>query len=73
MGGESEGGMMRMISKMMESVFTNMNGEEIGDMIKKVMPNMMESSFSKMNTEQRKEMLSMCREILDEIERKYVT
>ena len=72
-GGKGEAGMMGMMSKMMAGAFANMNGEEIGNMIHEVMPNMMESCFSKMDVEQRKGMLKICREILNEIESKYVT
>ncbi len=36
-----------------------------------MMPRMMESCFSKMDPEQRQKMLSMCRDILDQIEAKY--
>ena len=63
---------MGMMSKMMEGAFANMNGEEIGNMMHEVMPSMIKSCFSKMNAEERKGMLNLCREILDEIEKKYV-
>ena len=50
-----------------------MNPEEMGAMMHEMMPKMMDSCFSMMNTEQRQGMLSMCREMLDGIEAKYLT
>jgi len=63
--------MMEGMGGMMESMFSNMSGEEMGNMMHEMMPNMMESCFSKMNDEQREGMLKMCREMLDKIENKY--
>jgi hypothetical protein len=48
-----------------------MNAEEMGSMMHDMMPKMMESCFSKMDSQQRQGMLSMCREMLDQIEAKY--
>ncbi|MFC2056780.1 hypothetical protein ACFLTO_04330 [Chloroflexota bacterium] len=64
--------MMQGMHGMMENAFSNMDGEEIGSMIHEVMPNMMESCFSKMNEEQRNDMLKVCREMLDKIEKEYI-
>lgn len=63
--------MMGSMHEMMEHSFENMDGEEIGAMIHDMMPKMMDGCFSKMTPEQRTGMLSMCRDMLNEVEQKY--
>ena len=63
--------MAQMMPGMMEKCFAEMDGEEIGSMIHEIMPEMMDSCFSKMNDEQRKRMLDLCRDMLNEIEKKH--
>lgn len=58
--------------KMMEEMFSNMDPEKMQSMMAEMMPQMMEQCFSKMDAEQRKGMLSMCRQMLDQIEKKYM-
>ena len=48
-----------------------MDGQEVEAMIHDMMPKMMDGCFSKMTREQRTGMLSMCRDMLNEIEQKY--
>jgi len=68
---------MKMIStmmpRMMDYCFTDMSPDEMISTIHEMVPKMMESCFSKMSVEQRKSMLSMCRGILDDIEKRYIT
>ncbi len=68
---EEPGGMMEWMGRMMERSFTSMSPEEMTSTMHEIVPRMMESCFSQMNAEQRKGMLSMCRGILDDIEKKY--
>jgi len=62
---------MEMMQSMMEQFFGGMDGKEISSVMKDMMPKMMEFCFSKMDTEQRTEMLSMCRNMVEEMETKH--
>ena len=64
-------GQEQMMPSMMEQCVVKMNAEEMVSMMQDMMPKMMEGCFSKMDTQQRQGMLSMCREMLDQIEAKY--
>jgi hypothetical protein len=63
--------MMEGMPAMMEQCFGTMDAEETGSMMHDMMPKMMDSCFAKMDSQQRQEMLSMCRDMLDQIEAKY--
>ncbi len=63
--------MMGSMHEMMEHSFENMDGQEVEAMIHDMMPKMMDGCFSKMTQAQRTGMLSMCRDMLNEIEQKY--
>lgn len=70
-GGESEGGMMGMMSKMMGTGMGSMKSGEMKQMMHESMPQMMRECFGHMEAEDRKETLSMCRSILDDIETEF--
>jgi hypothetical protein len=63
--------MAQMMNGMTEKCFAEMDGEEICTIIHDFMPEMMDSCFSKMNDEQQKGMLDLCRDMLNEVEKKY--
>lgn len=63
--------MDKMCPPMMEQCFAVMGADGILSMMQEMCPKMMDLCVSKMNIGQRKRMLSMCRKILDEIEKKY--
>ena len=69
--GEKPEEMMDTMSRMMDQGFASMSPEEMASTMHEVVPKMMESCFSKMDVEQRKGMLSMCRGILDDMEKRY--
>ncbi|MFQ5712207.1 MAG: hypothetical protein ACE5GD_10590 [Candidatus Geothermarchaeales archaeon] len=58
--------------EMMDECFSRMSGEDMNRMMHEMMPKMMEECFSKMSPEQRKDMMRMCRTMLDKIEEKFL-
>ncbi len=72
MGRKSPEDMSKMMGEMMPQMMEGMKPEDMTAMMHEVMPNMMDSCFSEMNIGQRREMLKMCREMLDKIENKYM-
>ena len=68
MMGESEGGMMEMMSKMMGRGMGSMESGDMKQIMHENMPNMIRECFGQMDAEDRKETLTMCRSVLDEIE-----
>ena len=64
-------GMAGMMPDMMEGSFDMMKPQDMEQMMHDAMPKMMENCFSRMEHEQRSNMLSMCRQTLDQIEEKY--
>ena len=70
MGGEEgEGGMTGMMSKM--KGMGSMQSGEMKQMMHETMPRMMRECFGHMEAEDRKETLTMCRSMLDGIEREF--
>jgi hypothetical protein len=69
---KGEGGMAGMMSKMMPQMMEGMKAENMTAMMHEMMPKMMDSCFSQMTPEQRRGMLGMCRDMLDQIEKKYL-
>ncbi|MBI4297018.1 MAG: hypothetical protein HY676_00620 [Chloroflexi bacterium] len=63
--------MESMMPAMMEQCFASMKGESIGPMMHEMMPKMMNTCFSRMDAQQRQDMLTMCRDMLAQIEKKY--
>ncbi len=63
--------MAQMMNGKIEKCFAELDEEEIGTMIHDFMPEMMDNCFSKMNGEQQKGMLELCRNMLNEVEKKY--
>ena len=66
------GAMADMMPDMMEGTFEQMRPEDMQRMMHDAMPKMMETCFSKMEDAQRRSTLSMCRQALDEIEKKFL-
>ena len=66
------GGMADMMPDMMEGTLDRMPPEDMVRMMHDAMPRMMEHCFSRMKDEQRRDMLSMCRQTLDEVEEKFL-
>ena len=64
--------MGQMMPGMMEQCFASMSPEAMSTMMHEMMPRMMEGCFSKMDAEQRRGMLTMCRQMLDQMEAKYL-
>lgn len=63
---------MGLMDRMMESMMGRMSQEKKEAMMHEMMPKMMDSCFSHMTTEQRQGMLGMCRDMLDQVEKKYL-
>jgi hypothetical protein len=59
--------------EMMEGMFRSMDPEKMRSMMEVMMPRMMDKCFAMMDTKQRQGMLNMCREMLDNIEAKYIS
>lgn len=55
---------------MMEKCRGLMSGEGLGEAMRAMAPKMMESCSAKMDAEQRASMLSMCRVMLDDLEKR---
>ena len=68
MEGMSSAEMMGMMKEMMPKMMGNCS--EFMGMMHEVMPKVMESCFEKMSAEERASMLSMCRNMLSELEMK---
>ena len=65
--------MTTMMPEMMDGMFSRMAPEDMGSMMHEVMPQMMDGCFGRMDIDQRKNMLTMCRAMLDGVEQKYLT
>ena len=68
-GGDMMAMMGQMMPAMMEQFFSKMSADDMSGM----MHEMMEGCFAKMDMEQRRGMLTMCREMLDQMEAKHVS
>ena len=58
--------------QMMEQFHAKMGAEGLVPMMHETMPTMMDSFFTSMDDKQRREMIGMCREMLNQMEAKYM-
>lgn len=63
--------MGEMMPKMMDQCAQSMSGAQMGEAMHEMVPKMMESCFAKMDPEQRASMFSMCRTMLDDMEKRF--
>ena len=64
--------MVKIMREAMLNLFIDMEGKDMEPVMHGIIPNVMDKCFSKMDNKERQGMLRMCREILDEIELKYL-
>lgn len=62
--------MSGMMPKMMNELSRSMSPDAMVSMMHEMVPKMMEACFSNMSVEQKQGMLTMCRGMLDEMEKK---
>lgn len=72
MGRKSPEDMTKMMGEMMPQMMGKMGHEEIERMMLDIMPCMMDACFSEMDRERRQFMLTHCRGMLDQIDKKYL-
>lgn len=63
---------MEMMEEMMPKMMAGMKPGDMASHMHRMMPKMMEHCLGPMNLEERKDMVSVCRDMVDEMEEKYV-
>ena len=61
----------KLVKEIMDGVFSKVDIEKISSIMHDMMPAVIEGFFAKINKEQREEMLSLYRNVLDSMEKKY--
>ena len=72
MGNMNQKKKMEMMEEMMPKMMGGMKTEDMMGMMHKAMPKMMENCMASMSKEERKEMLTLCRGMLDKMEKKFL-
>jgi len=64
---------LTLIPEIMDKSFTSMTGQEINEVLHKIMSGTLEKCFVKMDTEQKKKLMTMCRTMLEELEKRHLS